>query len=109
MAPPSDIARSLAGAVTGRLKNPTGGRPEPELPSLDFAPPNVVRCVMAIKATIELDAGAKTFASGLLPALIEALRRSRPGDLLALSSAEAAIGRELETWCRFTGNSLVET
>lgn len=61
-----------------------------------------------MKATIELDAGQKTFASGLLPELIAALRRSRPGDLVAIVSAEASIGRELETWCRFTGNALVE-
>jgi pyruvate-formate lyase-activating enzyme len=64
---------------------------------------------MAMQATIELDTGAKTFASGLLPQLIDALRRSRPGDLVALTSAEPGIGDELQTWCRFTGNSLVET
>ena len=64
---------------------------------------------MAMQATIELDTGAKTFASGLLPQLIDALRRSRPGDLVALTSAEQGIGDELQTWCRFTGNSLVET
>ena len=62
-----------------------------------------------MQATIELDTGAKTFASGLLPQLIDALRRSRPGDLVALTSAEPGIGDELQTWCRFTGNSLVET
>jgi hypothetical protein len=33
---------------------------------------------MAMQATIELDTGAKTFASDLLPQLIDALRRSRP-------------------------------
>jgi organic radical activating enzyme len=64
---------------------------------------------MALKTTIELDAQAKTFASGLLPELIDALRRSRPGDLLALTGGEPSVGAELETWCRFTGNSLVET
>ena len=64
---------------------------------------------MAMQATIELDAGAKTFASGLLPELIDALRRSRPGDLLAVTSHEPGIGDELETWCRFTGNTLIET
>lgn len=61
-----------------------------------------------MKATIELDVGRKTFASGLLPELIAALRRSRPGDLVAIVSAEEGIGTELETWCRFTGNALVE-
>src|SRR6266852_4523154 len=63
---------------------------------------------MRMKATIELDAGTKTFASGLLPELIAALRRSRPGDLVAVISGEASVGSELEAWCRFTRNSLVD-
>ena len=37
------------------------------------------------------------------------LRRSRPGDLVALAGDDAGVGPELERWCRFTGNSLVET
>ena len=61
-----------------------------------------------MKAHIDLDVGRKTFASGLLPELIAALRRSRPGDLVAITSTES-IGTELETWCRFTGNALVES
>jgi uncharacterized radical SAM superfamily Fe-S cluster-containing enzyme/TusA-related sulfurtransferase len=64
---------------------------------------------MAIRADIELDAGAKTFASGLLVELIAALRRVRPGDLIAVVGADRTIGTELEAWCRFTRNSLVET
>ena len=67
-----------------------------------------ISAVQIMKANIELDAGAKTFASGLLPELIAALRRSRPGDLVAITG-EAGVGAELETWCRFTGNSLVES
>jgi pyruvate-formate lyase-activating enzyme/TusA-related sulfurtransferase len=63
---------------------------------------------MRTKATIELDAGTKTFASGLLPELIAALRRCRPGDLLAVISGEASVGADLEAWCRFTRNTLVE-
>jgi pyruvate-formate lyase-activating enzyme len=55
---------------------------------------------------IELDIGRKTFASGLLPELITVLRRSRPGDLVAVVGDEESIGPELETWCRFTGNTL---
>jgi pyruvate-formate lyase-activating enzyme/TusA-related sulfurtransferase len=62
-----------------------------------------------MKANIELDAGAETFASGLLVDLIAALRRSGPGDLLAISSSDARVGDDLETWCRFTGRALVET
>jgi pyruvate-formate lyase-activating enzyme len=64
---------------------------------------------MAMKADFELDAGTRTFASGLLPDLIAALRRARPGDLIAVVGSKAGIGADLETWCRFTHNSLVET
>jgi len=60
-----------------------------------------------MEANIELDAGRKTFATGLLADLIAELRRSRPGDLLAVTSGEASVGAGLEAWCRFTGNSLV--
>jgi pyruvate-formate lyase-activating enzyme len=63
---------------------------------------------MRIYANVELDAGAKTFASGLLPDLIAALRRSRKGDLVAVISNDPGIGPELEAWCRFTRNSLVD-
>ena len=64
---------------------------------------------MTTKAHIELDAGSKTFASGLLPELIAALRESRPGDLLAVTSREAGLGPAIEAWCRFTNNALIET
>jgi pyruvate-formate lyase-activating enzyme len=63
---------------------------------------------MRTKASIELDAGMRTFASGLLPELIAALRRSRPGDLVAVISGKASVGAELEVWCRFTRNTLVD-
>ena len=61
-----------------------------------------------MRADFELDIGRKTFASGLLPQLIAVLRRSQPGDLVALIGDEQSIGPELETWCRFTGNALLE-
>src|ERR1700751_239543 len=61
-----------------------------------------------MRSDIELDVGRKTFASGLLPELGAALRRSRPGDLVAVVGDEENIGPELETWCRFTGNPLLE-
>ena len=64
---------------------------------------------MPIKANIELDAGVKSFATGLLPELIAALRRCSPGDLLAVISSEEGLGADLETWCRFTRNTLVDT
>lgn len=64
---------------------------------------------MRTKAKIELDAGVKSFATGLLPELIAALHRCGPGDLLAVVSDEADLGAGLEVWCRFTHNTLVDT
>src|SRR6516162_3054857 len=61
-----------------------------------------------MKADIDLDIRRKTFASGLLPELIAVLHRSRPGDLVAVVGDEESLGPELETWCRFTGNTLLE-
>jgi uncharacterized radical SAM superfamily Fe-S cluster-containing enzyme len=61
-----------------------------------------------MKADITLDIKRKTFGSGLLPELIAGLRRSRSGDLIALIGDEDSIGPELETWCKFTGNPLLE-
>jgi pyruvate-formate lyase-activating enzyme/TusA-related sulfurtransferase len=61
-----------------------------------------------MKADIDLDIGQKTFSSGLLPELIAVLRRSRPGDIVAVIGDEPNIGPELETWCRFTGNALLD-
>ncbi|HEX3442109.1 MAG TPA: radical SAM protein [Pseudolabrys sp.] len=62
-----------------------------------------------MKTSIEIDAGTRTFASGLLPELIAALRRCRPGDLLTVIGREANIGVDLEAWCRFTRNTLIDT
>jgi organic radical activating enzyme/TusA-related sulfurtransferase len=64
---------------------------------------------ITMKANIELDIGRKTFRTGLLPELIAALRRSRPGDLIAIIGSEIGVGADLETWCRFTGSALVES
>jgi hypothetical protein len=61
-----------------------------------------------MKADIDLEIGRKTFASGLLPELIAVLRASRPGDLVAVVADDKSIGPELVTWCRFTGNSMLE-
>jgi pyruvate-formate lyase-activating enzyme len=61
-----------------------------------------------MKADIDLDIGRNTFASGLMPELIAVLRRSRPGDLIALVGDEESVGSELDSWCRFTGNALLE-
>ncbi len=64
---------------------------------------------MLSKAKIELDVGAKSFATGLLPELISALRQCRSGDLLAVASSRQELGVDLEIWCRFTRNTLVDT
>jgi uncharacterized radical SAM superfamily Fe-S cluster-containing enzyme len=61
-----------------------------------------------MRADFELDIGRKTFASGLLLEVIAVLRRCRPGDLVALVGDDKSVGPELETWCRFTGNSLLD-
>ena len=62
---------------------------------------------MRWEASAELDAGGRTFATGLLVDLIAALRRSRNGDLLAITGDESAIGADLDSWCRLTGNSVI--
>ncbi len=62
-----------------------------------------------MRANIDLDIGRKTFASGLLPELIAVLRRSHSGDLVAVVGDEEGVAHELETWCRYTGNPLLET
>src|SRR6516162_6565965 len=64
---------------------------------------------MPLTAKFELDAGPRTFATGLLPELIAALRSAHPGDLIAVVSSEASVGVDLDAWCRFTHNSLVDT
>src|SRR5260370_7230615 len=64
---------------------------------------------MTMKTRIEVDAGTMTFSSGLLPELIAALRRCGPGDLLAVIGRETNIGADLEAWCRFTRNTLINT
>jgi len=61
-----------------------------------------------VKTDIDLDIKRKTFASGLLPELIAVLRHSRPGDVIGVVGDEESIGPDLETWCRFTGNPLLE-
>src|SRR4030095_15102971 len=61
-----------------------------------------------MKADIVLDIGVKTFASGLVPELIAVVRKTQPGGLVAMVGDDASVGPELESWCRFTGNSLLE-
>src|SRR5215475_2699774 len=61
-----------------------------------------------MRVEIEIEAGSKTFASGLLPDLIDALRRSRPGKLFTVIGSDPRLSDDLATWCRLTRNTLVE-
>jgi hypothetical protein len=61
-----------------------------------------------MRADVDLDIGRKTFASGLLLELIAVRRRCRLGDLVAVVGDDQSIGPDLERWCRFTGNSLLD-
>src|SRR5262249_38300123 len=72
------------------------------------SPNRAIVCLMPMKADFEIDVGDKTFASGLLPELIAALRGARQGDLIAIRGNAASVGGDLEAWCRFTHNSLVD-
>jgi pyruvate-formate lyase-activating enzyme/TusA-related sulfurtransferase len=92
----SDPVRS---ALAASLENPD---------RLGFLEAKTIVHCMRTNANVELEAGTKTFASGLLSDLIAALRRSRKGDLVAVISGDPSIGPELEAWCRFTRNSLVD-
>jgi uncharacterized Fe-S cluster-containing radical SAM superfamily protein len=56
----------------------------------------------------DIDAGYRTFASGLLLDLISAFRETAPGDLIGLRSDDPeAIEAELDAWSRLTGHSIV--
>jgi uncharacterized Fe-S cluster-containing radical SAM superfamily protein len=61
-----------------------------------------------MRTDVHLDIGRRTFSSGLLQELISVLRRCRTGNLVAVVGDEDSVGPELETWCRFTGNPLLE-
>jgi uncharacterized radical SAM superfamily Fe-S cluster-containing enzyme len=61
-----------------------------------------------MRTDIDLDVKQKTFGTGLLPDLSAVLQRSRPGDLVGVIADEEGVGPELQTWCRFTGNTLLE-
>ena len=62
-----------------------------------------------MKVSLEIDVGQKSFSNGLLPELIAALRRGRPGDLFAVVTSRSDMKADFEAWCRFTGNSLIES
>ena len=61
-----------------------------------------------LTARVELDAGDRTFGSGLLLDLLSALRGTIAGDLIALTGRDAsAIEADLSAWSRLTGHSIV--
>ena len=62
---------------------------------------------MALKARIEIETRARTFASGLLLDIVAALRETAGGDLVAITADDPAVGRDLEIWSRLTRNPIV--
>ena len=62
-----------------------------------------------MKTNLEIDVGDMTFADGLLPRLIAALRESRDGESFSVVSGAPSLQADLEAWCRFTRNSLIST
>lgn len=60
-----------------------------------------------LPARIEIGLTAKTFASGLLLDLVDALRRTAPGDLIALTTTDPAADFDLDLWSRLTGHAIV--
>jgi hypothetical protein len=56
---------------------------------------------------LELSVADKDFASGLLLELIDALRRTREGELFALEASER-VDEDLDRWSRLTGNAIVD-
>src|SRR5258705_3360705 len=70
--------------VSGRANKSIWGPPV----RLGFLEATTIVRSVRTNANVELDAGSRTFASGLLPDLIAALRRSRKGDLVAVISSD---------------------
>lgn len=62
----------------------------------------------ALVARVEVNAGDRTFASGLLLELLSALRATTAGDLIAITGRDAAaLETDLDAWSRFTGHAIV--
>lgn len=61
-----------------------------------------------LAARVEVNAGDRTFASGLLLDLVAALRATTAGDLIAVTGrTAAALESDLDAWSRFTGHAIV--
>ena len=54
-----------------------------------------------------VEVGGRTFAEGVLPQLLTAMRRSAHGDLLRVTGTNRSLGGDLDLWCRFTRNTMV--
>jgi pyruvate-formate lyase-activating enzyme len=63
----------------------------------------------SMKVSREVDVGDRTFATGLLPELIAAVRETGPGDLVAFVTSRPDLGADFEAWCRFTRNGLIQS
>ena len=61
----------------------------------------------SLRHAVEVRAGARDFATGLLNDLVAALRGLSDGELFALVGP-ARLGPDLDRWARFTGNAVVE-
>jgi len=62
----------------------------------------------SLPTRLEIDAGDRTFASGLLLDLLAALRRTPPGDLFGITARDhPTIDKDLTAWCRLTGHAIV--
>jgi sulfatase maturation enzyme AslB (radical SAM superfamily) len=64
--------------------------------------------VRRLPTRVDIDAGVRTFADGLLLELLSALHETAVGELVGLTSAEPdAVERDLDAWCRLTGHAIV--
>jgi uncharacterized Fe-S cluster-containing radical SAM superfamily protein/TusA-related sulfurtransferase len=60
-----------------------------------------------VRGAVAIDAGSRLLGEGVLQALIAAMRRSGPGDLIRVAGTNPDLGGDLDRWCRFTRNTVV--
>jgi uncharacterized Fe-S cluster-containing radical SAM superfamily protein len=61
----------------------------------------------ALTADLELPGTARTFSTGLLLDIIQALRSTPPGGLVAFTTIDPSVESDLDTWSRLTGHAIV--